>query len=78
MASVSPTVGLISSAGIPSTSANCWAKTTRVPLRSAEPSTKLTVPSVLTMAMALAGPVPLPQNPLATPRPRYGPSRGVA
>src|SRR5262249_12451331 len=75
--SVSPTDGLTSSIGIPSTSASCWDTEARVPPISGEPSTSLTLPSGLTIAMALEGPVPWPQNPLATPRPRYGPVSGA-
>ena len=67
--SVSPTIGLMLSAGIPSTSAVCMANEARVPPMSGDPSTRLTVPSALTLAVALAGPVPLNQNPAATPRP---------
>ncbi len=44
---------------------------------SGDPSTRLTVPSAFTLAVALAGPVPLNQNPPATPRPLLGPSSGV-
>ena len=44
---------------------------------SGEPSTRLTVPSARTLAVALEGPVPLNQNPLATPRPRLAPFFGA-
>src|SRR5262249_7334356 len=77
MESVSPTVGCTSSTGIPSTSASCCATDARVPPMSGEPSTSLTVPSGFTIASALEGPVPLNQNPLATPRPRLGPASGA-
>ena len=76
--SVSPTDGLTSVTGIPSTSANCCDTEVRVPPMSGEPSMSFTVPSLWMMAVALAGPVLLRQKPLATPRPRYGPSSGVA
>ena len=70
MLSVSPTWGLMSSMGTPSTSAMCWDTAARLPPMSGEPSVRLTDPSEFTTANALAGPVLLPQNPLATPRPR--------
>ena len=75
MESVSPTCGLTSSAVMPSTSANCIATAALVPPMSGDPSTKLIVPSAFTLAMAEDGPVPLNQNPAATPLPRLGPSR---
>ena len=77
MESVSPTLGLTSSAGMPSSSASCIEAEARVPPMSGEPSTRLTVPSGLTLAVAVDGPVPLPQKPAATPRPRHLPSSGV-
>ena len=43
---------------------------------SGEPSIRLTVPSGLMEATALAGPLPLNQAPPATPRPRSLPSSG--
>ena len=51
MESVSPTCGLTSSARRPKVSANCMATDVRVPPMSVEPSTKLTVPSALTLAV---------------------------
>ena len=48
MASVSPTLGLIFSGGMASTSAACIAIVVRVPLRSGDPVIRLTVPSALT------------------------------
>ncbi|GIT13516.1 MAG: hypothetical protein CM1200mP35_03360 [Chloroflexota bacterium] len=41
---------------------------------SGDPSARVTIPSGVTVATALDGPLLLPQKPLATPRPRYGPS----
>ena len=77
MESVSPMDGVTSSAAMPSTSATCMAMAARLPPMSGEPSTRLTVPSALTLATAVAGPLPLNQAPAATPRPLLGPSRGV-
>ena len=70
MLSVSPTWGFMSSIGMPRTSAMCWETAALLPPMSGEPSVRLTEPSELTTARALAGPVLLPQKPLATPRPR--------
>ncbi len=75
--SVSPTWGLTSSTEIPNVSANCIAEVVRVPPISADPSIRFTVPSGLTVAIAVAGPVPLNQNPEATPRPVYLPFNGA-
>ena len=50
---------------------------TRLPPMSGDPSVKLMVPSELTTATAEEGPVLLPQNPEATPRPRSLPSSFV-
>jgi len=69
MESVSTMDGLTASIGRPSTSATCMAMAARLPPMSGDPSTKLTVPSGLTLAMALAGPEPLNHAPAATPRP---------
>ena len=70
--------GLISVAGIPRTSAACIAIAARLPPMSGDPSTRLMVPSELTLAVALAGPVPLNQAPAAIPLPRFGPSSRAA
>ena len=78
MESVSAMEGLISVAGIPNTSAKCMAIAARLPPMSGDPSTRLMVPSGLTLATALAGPVPLNQAPAAMPLPWLGPSSGVA
>ena len=43
---------------------------------STEPSTRLTVPSAFTLAVALEGPALLNQKPLATPRPRLATLQG--
>ena len=77
MLSVSATWGCTSSTGMVSTSAMCIAATTRVPPMSGEPSTRLTVPSELTLAKAVDGPVLFRQKPVAIPRPRFGPSIGA-
>ena len=78
MESVSATEGLTSSGAIPNASASCMATAAREPPMSGDPSTRLTVPSALTLATTLAGPEPVCQVPTATPRPRCGPSRGAA
>ena len=72
--SVSAICGFTSSNGISSTSANCWETVALVPPISGDPSARVTIPSGVTVATALDGPLLLPQKPLATPRPRYGPS----
>jgi hypothetical protein len=50
----------------------------RVPPMSVEPSTRLTLPSALTLAVALDFRPTLNQNPDATPRPRFSPPSGAA
>ena len=72
MESVSPMWGLISSTGMPRTSAICCDTEERVPPMSGEPSVKLILPSGWTRATALEGPVLLPQKPLAMPDPGRG------
>src|ERR1700730_8362564 len=71
--SVSATTGLTSSARMPSASAICMATEVRVPPISVEPSTRLTVPSALTLAVALDFRPMLNQKPDATPRPNLRP-----
>ena len=75
--SVSAMEGLTFSAGIPRTSATCIAIAALLPPISGDPSTKLTLPSGITLTTALAGPEPLNQAPAATPLPLLGPSIGV-
>ena len=72
--SVSPIDGLILVASMPNTSASCIETAVLDPPISGEPSTKLIVPSAVTLAIALDGPLPLNQKPEAIPLPRYGPS----
>src|SRR5438874_4041591 len=67
--SVSPTTGRTSPAPMPSASASCMAIEVREPPISVEPSTRLTVPSALTLALALDFRPQLNQKPDATPRP---------
>ena len=67
--SVSTTVGLTSSTGIPRTSAACIAIEVRLPPISVDPSLRFIVPSLLTaISQADASPM-LNQNPIATPLP---------
>jgi hypothetical protein len=56
---------------MPSASASCMAIEVRVPPMSVEPSTRLTVPSALTLAVTVDLSPILNQKPLATPRPRF-------
>ena len=70
MESVSAMAGFTSFTVMPSTSATCIAMAARLPPMSGEPSIRLTVPSGLTDATAVAGPLPLNHAPPATPRPR--------
>jgi len=49
----------------------------REPPMSVEPSTRFTLPSALTMTVTLERIPPLNQKPVATPRPRHGPSSGA-
>ena len=74
MESVSTTAGFTCSASIPRVSATIMAMAARVPPMSAEPSSRLTVPSVWTWMLADDWPPPLNQKPPAAPRPVYGPS----
>ena len=78
MESVSATDGFTSSAFMPSASAACIARATRVPDRSAEPVIRLMVPLPLTLIVA-DDPLPPPciRYPTATPRPWYMPSSGA-
>ncbi len=75
--SVSPTVGWTSSTPSPSTSAACIARTALIPPISTEPVTRAIVPSALTVTVAEDWLPPLNQKPMATPRPRFGPSIGA-
>ena len=77
MWSVSATCGFTSSAGMPSTSANCCAIAARDPPMSTDPSTRLIVPSDCTVANTDDGPVLFRQKPVAMPRPRFGPPSGA-
>ena len=77
MESVSPTVGWTSSTERPRVSAACMASTARMPPISTEPVTSAMVPSALTVTVAEDWLPPLNQKPMATPRPRFGPSMGA-
>ena len=59
---------------MPNSSAAMSAIDARLPPMSGEPVTTLTVPSSLTCTTALEFRPALNQNPLATPRPWFGPS----
>ena len=72
--SVSATTGRTWCACSPSTSAACMAMEARVPPMSVEPSTRLTVPSSLTLMVQEDCRPTLNQKPWATPRPRRRPS----
>ena len=74
--SVVPIAGLTSAVSNPKISATCMAIATRLPPTSGDPSSKLRVPSALTLITELAGPPPLNQAPEAIPLPLFGPSSG--
>ena len=71
MESVSTTAGLISSAVSPRVSATIMAMAAREPPISVDPSSRLTVPSGLTVRVQADWPPPLNQKPEATPRPQF-------
>ena len=71
--SVSATTGRMRSTSMPISSAAIRAIDARLPPMSGEPTTTVAVPSSLTCTVALEFMPPLNQNPLAMPRPWFGP-----